>query len=175
MAGRGTSSSGKGDFRRRFVVNPSPVALSKILGGLGPEFRDWRPAWRRLVPVIASGIAENISSRGASIGVPWAPVDARYARRKASEGKGRLDLFVTGWLIDDVTSPDSVVALTPRRLSFGTQTNPYARAVNFAGRKRFMGWNQRMEIGAALIMDDHARALIAKASARIAALARTVA
>lgn len=173
MAGRGTSTSGKGDYRVKFVVDPSPLAMAKVIGGLGKEFSDWRPAWRRLVPHLAAGIRQNIDSRGSTLSRPWPATHPRYAQRKARRGFGRIDLVLSGKLVAEATSPNSVVSMTPRRVSFGTQL-PYARAVQFGKGKKsgrsFMGWNSRMLQHAREIMNDHAATLIARASDRISRL-----
>jgi hypothetical protein len=172
------ATQGKGDFRFRIRANPSPAAISKILGGLGEEFSDWRPAWQRMVPTLADGILENIDTRGASLGETWPAERDRYVRRKARQGFGRMELYRTGTLVSQLSPASGVRRMGRRSVSFGTKV-PYGRAVNFgrngARGRRFMGWSPRMKTAAEMVMHEHAQALLSKAAARIASLGQVAA
>jgi phage gpG-like protein len=175
-------ASGKGDFKLRLRVNPSPAAIARVLGELGKDFRDYRPVWRLLAPIIAYGMAQSIQARGAALGESWPQESRAYARRKAREGKGRVELAVSGKLIADMTSAGSVLGISARRLTFGTRL-PYARAVNFGfttkgGKtqiraRKFAGWTEYMKRGAAELFDIFAKERLKEASAAIASLSKT--
>lgn len=163
-------------FKYQIKIDPSPVKLAALIGGLGKEFNDWRPAWRRLAPHMAAGIAENFQTQGGAIGESWPPLTDRYVTRKARGGGGRATLVLSGKLLAEATSPQGVVSMTGIALRFGTSI-PYSRAMNFGftpkggrggvPRRPFMGWNQNMKDAALEAMNDHASDLLDRAAKRI--------
>ena len=161
---------GKGDFRLGIDVDPSPTLLAKRLGKMSKEFNDYRTAWRRLAPALSRGIEDNIQGKGRPISGAWAKTNQRYQRRKAREGKGRIDLVVTRNLINSMGPNNGIIRLTKSRLVFGTEQQ-YARAVNFGFDKirprNFMGWNRGMRNAAIRELDRHATVMIGKLSRSI--------
>lgn len=175
MAGRG-----KGEFAYRITIDPSPLKLARILGGLGKDFKNWKPAFQKIAPAIVAGIGANIRSRGAALGMRWKPVDSDspYLRRKVREGFGRAELVATGALMREITTASrSSLNITARSLRYGTSL-PYAPAVNFGrqggsfkrGRQTgikarwFMGWNDAMKASAIRELNTHAHELLSRAA-----------
>jgi len=173
MAGRG-----KGAFSYRIEVDPSPIKIARILGGLGKEYKNWRPAFVRMAPVLLDGLADNIKSKGGNLDEKWDPPNEEYQRRKSRLGHGRTDLVVSGKLLEEVTQQSSnSVRMTGKSLSVGTSL-PYAPAVNFGrhanriGRRVFMGWSLRMKADSIRIMNEHSRMLLDRAAQKMNALKR---
>lgn len=162
-------------------IDPSPGSLSKIAGGLGKDLSNYRPAWRLIAPIIAAGIARNIQSRGGALGETWPRENRNYQRRKAREGKGRVELVVSGKLLADMTTLAGIQSMTAKRLVFGTKQK-YARAVNFGfatdrGKtqirpRKFAGWNDSMKQEAGEVLDLFVRELLVAASDRLKNVAR---
>lgn len=154
----------KGDFGKAIGVHPSLKAFSRAFGVKIPkELNDWRPAWRRLLPFMARGIAQNIQGQGSPIGEKWADGSRDYELRKQREGYGRLELVRTGRTVAQLTSPSRAVSLTKRSVSHGLRGKKWQHvaALNFGrklkGARPFMGWNRGMINAASNIMTEHAQ------------------
>jgi hypothetical protein len=165
MSRRG-GQTGKGSLRWRIEVKPDPKEIDAAFKRLGQRLADWRPALRRLVPVILRGQSQIFASKGAALGEPWSPVRAAYERRKARRGFGREPMRRTGKLRRDLISQAGVLSVGKKRLEFGTRL-PYARAVHFGQRRRVLGWTSGMESEALEIMNGHARQLLEQTSAQL--------
>jgi phage gpG-like protein len=158
---------GKGNINWRLEVDPDPRKIARAYRELG----------------ITAANRKVFGSKGASLGMPWAPVTEMYARRKERRGMGRATMFLTGSLRAALTSSAGVLSMTKRRLVFGTDL-PYARAMQFGftatpgkGRikhkhqtppRRLLDWTRETKAGAAEIMQEHAQQLMNAAAAKMA-------
>ncbi len=162
--------SSKGAFNFGVTINPSPAELAKRFGIATKRFSDYRPAFRLIVPHLATGIGQNIKTRGASIGETWPSQGASwhlaYLRRKQRGGYGVADLILTRRVYNQVTSPtEGLLSMGRMSVRFGSDL-PYARAVNFgmaakgARRRMFMGWSAQMKADTEEILDEYTRLLL---------------
>jgi hypothetical protein len=189
MASRRGGQAGKGEFRIRIRIDPSPAAVAKILGGLGDEFDDLRPVWRDLRVDLARGIQQNIDQRGVPLDAGrWPGPVHRYVSRKLREGYGGRELVRTGALVAAATSPTrGVLAMRKNALTFGVR-QPGARAVHFGYtrsvglriRRRvrgrpFMGWNEAMRAAVDQRISEFTSLRLRQVAERMNSLARRVA
>jgi len=125
------------------------------------KLKDWRPAWKRLLPHLADGLRDNINSQGGRLGRSWAPLTMAWRRRKQRLGKGRAPLVFSGKLLSLVSSPRrGKRSLTKKRLKFGP--NKKYQFVQHFGDKRgnlpereYIAWNTKMDKRRQQIMDQH--------------------
>ncbi len=159
VAGRGNSNSGKGNERFRITVSPPVAELERMLKQLGQDVVDYRPVYPRLVDeVMAPGIQAAFASKGATLGQAWPPLTARYARRKLRAGSSEM-LSLTGQL----RSSFAMLRSSKRSVSYGT-TVPYARAVQYGHRRRFVGWSTEMRDRATAVLQQYHEQLVQKAA-----------
>ena len=158
--------AGNGNINWRIEVKPDPKQIERAFGELSRKLMDWRPAFTRLIPVIAAGERAIFNSKGSVIGEPWHAVTEMYARRKERKGGGRLQNFLTGALRGELTSRAGVLSMTKKKLTFGTDL-PYARAIHFGQKNRLIGWTNEMQERAREIFAEQAEALMQQAAAAI--------
>lgn len=81
------------------IDHPRVEEINKLLAGLTEEFRDWRPAWRRIAKeVLLPRVAEAFSSKASPAGEAWAPNSPEYRKRKKGgllEASGKLRKSLT--------------------------------------------------------------------------------
>ena len=127
------------------------------------------------------GIAKNISSKGAAIGVRWSPNDPAYEVRP--EKRGNAQLTLTGQMVAAFTSDSAVQRLDESRLEFGSYDFPQARAINFgwgsdhgggASMRAFVDWNPQMQKAMLVNLDFHAKSLFKKISDDLAKISPTL-
>lgn len=163
--------AGKGTFNLGITVNPSPEKLAQAFGVASKRFGDFRPAFRRIAPHLARGLAQNIRSRGASIGESWPSTEAgwaaEYQKRKQRGGYGAQSLLRSRMLYNQLTSPTAgVLSMGRKVLRFGSDL-PYARAINFGSgansnrRRMFMGWSDQMKNAAESELSAYVHELLA--------------
>jgi len=154
----------KGVFRHSIE---SPRILRKIpkaMKELRDELLDFTDAFREMPPVFSKGIANNISTRGGSLGETWKANTKAYQERKQREGKGNVPLEYTKYLREQLLSGRGVkYRIRKRGMMWGTKKLPYARAVHFGG-KPFFAISQKMADELQEIMDRHSVAKLDKAT-----------
>lgn len=91
---------------------PKLPELAEGLEATVQDMRDWRPAWRLMLPAMIAGLQRNIRSSG------HAPLSAAYARRKARRGKGKAAFRYTGALLGELGS-SAIAAAKIRARSVG--------------------------------------------------------
>jgi hypothetical protein len=160
--------AGGSNINWRISTDPSPTKIAEIYGDLSRRLVDWRGAFQQMVPLIVAGEKAIFASKGSAIGEPWSPVKEVYAKRKERAGLGRTDMHRTGVLQAFLTSPLGVIAMTKKRLVFGTDL-PYARAVHFGQKRRIIGWTPDAVRETESIMGSQAQRLCNEAEARISA------
>ncbi|MEK0431094.1 MAG: Phage virion morphosis family [Gemmatimonadota bacterium] len=166
---------------------PNAKALAERIEGIVPSLKDWRPAFRAMLPGMAAGLAGNIRGSG------FAPLTALYARRKARSGKGRAMLIRTGALIGELGSAVLTTAkLRQKSVGWGpSQKYAYVlhhgvptlesgspkqrsrrlrrRSQRLAGKlppRPWLYWTERMEVDALEIAKAHVDAALAGRGAR---------
>jgi len=192
-------AAGKGEFRYRLHIDPSPVKLAKELGGLGEDFGDWKPVWRELRSDLADGLRKVFDQKGRPLDAGmWPPDDRAYVQRKTRKGFPSSQLIRTGRTIDQVTSPTrGVLSMRKSALVFGAK-GPHVRAIQFGFRRRratrfvadekaprgalrmtrarktaarpFVGWSDWMKERFEERMNDHTRKMLAALSKKLSAL-----
>lgn len=148
--GRGSAN---GDMRFGLTFDRDPKLIEQAFTELGEDFKDLRDLWGRVWPIMATGTQKNLGARGATLVGAWPAYTADYARRKArgtvrpgargSKGR-RLELHLTGQMRHLLSGKQGLIRLTKRAVSWGSRT-PYARAVQFAGKRFFIGWSSDMK------------------------------
>lgn len=108
-----------------FKMDPSPDVLAKSFRSLRSEMRDWRDAWRDLLPVVSQ---DQKASFGALAGM-WPALKQASIRRK---GGGRETLVMTGRLR---RSLGKKLSLRKMSLRVGTSLK-YAAPHQFGSRKQ---------------------------------------
>lgn len=148
--------SGRGDERFRVSISPPPAEMERLLKQLGDDVVDFRPAWPRMLSeVMEPGVAAAFSSKGSSLGQSWGPLSQRYAKRKAmSIHRASEMLSLTGRLRGSFRR----LRNSRRAVAYGT-TVPYASAVQYGNRRRFVGWSSLMKSRAQEIMQAHQSAM----------------
>jgi len=123
-----------------YSMTPSPAFLAKRFEGLRREMRDWKDAWRRMLPGIS---AEQKSSFGKT-GVSWPALKQSTLRKKGSK---RETLAMTGKLKRSVGKK---LSLRKMSMKVGTRLK-YAASHQFGYKKKniparpFIGLTPRME------------------------------
>lgn len=177
-------------FRQRIFIDPSPVKIAKILGGLGTEFEDWKPVWREVRHVLANGLKQVYLQEGAPLDAGrWPPQDTTYLNRKRREGWGLEPLIRTGKTIAQAISPTrGVLSRRKNALVFGVK-GPQVRAIQFGFRltryvstpgraetrirrsrvrgRPFVGWSDVMRSRTFDLMNKYARRKLDELSARL--------
>lgn len=154
-------------------ADPSPRAIARVIKGLGRSLRTWRPAFKAVLPYVAQGIRDNIRSRGASVGSPWARLATSTLRRKARLGQTRGPLIGSGENIDKPLNGGAIVKLSATRMSYGVK-GLVANVQHFGRKKgdlpprRYMAWNASMEAVLHLAMERHAQKLLTIAREQMA-------
>lgn len=161
--GRGRSN---GDIGINLSVDPHPSVISSAWRSASEKLKDWRPAWRKILPVMSSGLSGVIRSGRGPGGETWAAQNQTYVKRKSAKGFGRTDLVRTGAMLSQIQSQSNgKIRLGPKSVSFGTD-KPYARAVNFGvrgkiGSRLFMGWTTGMREEAVRVYEERTREILA--------------
>ena len=173
---------GKGTILLRFEVKPSPDEIARRFGHLSKEFKDYRPAWKRLAPRIAREVRRIFSSKGGLLGERWPPhvkpkdkpESVSYIHRKQKAGFGRAEMLVrTGRMMHMATSPTrGLLANRPSFMRFGVK-GPQVRAMNFGSlrskknipKRPFIGVTKGMEIAGVEEIGRHVDFLLKKAFA----------
>lgn len=71
--------------------------LSRRLIGIRKELKDWKPAFKEASGDLVNEFSGDVfSTKGASIGVRWQPLDRNYANAKAKRYPGKDILEATG-------------------------------------------------------------------------------
>ena len=161
-------------MRIAIEMEPAPEHIRAELRRLRISLRDWRPVWRQLFPLVHRGLAANIRSSGATLGVGWPALsDATLARRKRSKASGTATMIATGALLRSLESGRGrrvKRSITKSRMTFGPrETHPYVQ--HFGGRKvparPFLWWPESVRKQAYLMRDAHIASLLASAAARM--------
>lgn len=163
-----------GEFK--VTVNPSMKALARIIKNLGPKYKDWRPAWRKVLPIMASEMANNLRSEGAPIGARWTPLKQATLERKMREGLTSAALVASSLLLNTISSKTKGRrSLTRSKVSFGPN-KLYQLIQQFGVRsrgvkgRRYMGLTTHLIEQTMLAMNNHSANLLAQASREISGL-----
>ena len=159
-----------------FRIGADFEAIAKEYRLLASDLRDWRAAWRAILPRLAAGLQAVWFSAGAELGERWPELKPETVRRKEREGRGRSMLLYTERLLRTISSPTrGKRSLTKKRVAFGPKDR-YAFVQHYGSKERgipprpFIGITKTMEGDITTLMDAHARAVIAKAEQKIALL-----
>jgi len=157
MASRG-GQQGKGTIDVRISVSPSPAALAAKYGQVSQEFKDYTPAWQRLIPRIAAAVQGIITGQGVALGEKWRPLKDKYARRKTKIAPGAPILWLTGGMLGGL----GPLSVRPSFMRFGVKA-PQARAIQFGfGARPFIGVTEEIETAAVEEIDRHVEWLLSK-------------
>lgn len=146
----------------RIEIDPSPKKLASLFGDRVPKLmKDYRPAWRQLLPVLAQEMSKTIESEGKNLGVRWAPLKRGTVARKKRAGQSGAALQGTGRLLAQVSSKTKgKVSLTRTKVVFGPNKDSYKFIQNFGSRRRglparqYIGLTRNMRESALNFMDD---------------------
>lgn len=103
-----------------------PDEIKAKLDTLKIEISDWRPGWKRLIPIVNKATAMNFASQSAA-GRPWQPLDPKYLAQKTKKGYPASIMVRTGRLRTSATSfstslspgPDQILIAEPLKLGLG--------------------------------------------------------
>lgn len=177
------AGDGKGSIGVRISVSPSPERLARTFREFAQEIRDLRPAWQKLVPVAVDEERRIFASRGTALdGEQWRPLKPAYARwrsfRKGRRQKGKrarrmfqpvntqATLQLTGKLFAKLTNPRAA-RITQSSFRFGVYNLPYARAVQFAHSRWFVGISPRLKAAAEHFINEHVDNMIDRIAVKL--------
>ncbi len=170
--------TGQGVFRQRLLTPLRFLELPGILGYLNEDLTDFSKAFSELRRILMDATSDNVASKGGTLGGAWEQTykGSRYPRRKAMEGKGRVDLWVTGRLLGQLSSLSGGKSkVTKSSLKWGTKGLSYAAAVNFGttltdnriARREFFGLSDAREAESQNLFLKHMESKIQKAQAAL--------
>lgn len=139
---------GQGDVRVSFQVKPSPAALERAYTGAAEAFQDWRPALRKIAPLIAAGIGANIATQGATSGEgSWPRLNETYLHRKLRAGFAPIPMIRTGGLAAEATKTRPV-SLGKKHVSMGIRGDLAKRGawLQFKRGMWFIGINPTTQV-----------------------------
>lgn len=166
---------GKGDVKTSLEVSPTGDELRRIFEQAGRDFRDWKEPLRKLAPILARGLGDNIRQRGAPIGVTW-------PRRKGNFPHPPLQR--TGALLREV-SKNRPLSLRKTSITMGVrgrkETAQKAPRLHFppVGKRggygfEFMGWSPRMMQQSVAVLDRYVGEVMQEAAEKMNRRARRV-
>lgn len=98
--------------------------------------KDYRKAWRRLVPFVALEIRTLIVTQGRSAGIHWPALkQATLRRRRRGRGSDRAALQMTGKLIRNVGTRRAKKTLSRKGVSFSARQR-YEFVQHFGSKRR---------------------------------------
>lgn len=143
--------------------------IAKEIRDFAKKTKDLRPAWRKLVPILAEMVRGNIEGKGSPIGVSWAPLSPHTKARKARLGQGRAALVQTGRLLATVSKASKGRrSLGRSRVKFGPREK-YAFVQHFGSKSKniparpYLGWTVRGTRAAITLVEDHLTKLLLEA------------
>ena len=150
-------------MRVTFTPDPSPRSIASALGKLSEDFRDWRPALRKLVPVMVRNQQDNLS--GPSLGTPWPPLSEATVRRKGHAAQ----MVLSGELLARAAGGARQISRT--HVSIG-DIPKYGYMLNYGADGRYsarpwIGWADRALQEATGILSSHSTTLLERAIGRM--------
>lgn len=140
--------------------------IAKEIRAFAKKTKDLRPAWRKLVPILAEMVRGNIEGRGSPIGVSWPALNPQTVARKARLGKGRATLVQTGKLLSTVSKASKGRrSLGRSRVKFGPR-DKYAFVQHFGSKSKniparpYLGWTVRGRRSAVMLVEQHLTQLL---------------
>jgi hypothetical protein len=103
-----------------------PDEIAARLDTLKTEISDWRPGWKRIIPVVNQAISANFANQGA-IDKPWTPLKPKYLKQKVKAGyppdimvrTSRLRTTATSFSPSLSPGPNQILIAEPTRLGLG--------------------------------------------------------
>lgn len=157
--GKRFSQRGRGTFKVGISIDPTLTDLAARFDKCAKKFVDYKPAWKRLLPRIASEMARLASSKGTAADAPeWAPLSEAYKKRS-----GRKEPLVGTKMLARATSTKGKMSLTKKSLKFGVKGD-HVRAVNFGKPpRRFIAATPGVERAAEQEINRHVENILREA------------
>lgn len=157
-------------------LRPSARRMGRALGALGKDLTDFKPVFRRLLPVLAGDIENNLRQQGAPVGDRWAELSPSRIHQKQRKGLPMEALVASGALSAELSSPQRMQrSLTQSRLVVGPQSK-LAYLHHFGGGRsnlpprRFVAMSNSARRRVLRAMFEHNDRQVAAAKARIRAV-----